>query len=448
MSTPPITPPNHQLPPVSTAQPASSLRHASRPAYALPPTPAELLWPCPVRGSVDTVRLNLHRANPRSASLVAISRTGFAPIPCKRKDGEEAPEFVRAIWHHASGATITHTRNGTSVTITPARLAYGRNDRLSDVRHAGIPHVLSWLTDDLLGATTEAERLRAVESDLPGAHLIGMWRATTLHLASHLWVQDEAEVDTLLRVFALAVLGRQRQPPRIWWHRDAAGRARVHSIQFGVGKTKGRKPARRSAITVCIYDKGVEEQYHDSAIRMLQRCGGEALPRGRVLRFEVQFNTAAAIASMPLLLGSALALDDPAGEPALPRVDDDGQLASVLIGEERCHAVILAALREILGFAAPWPLAARRRSASWCALRMRAERFAKRWMSDDPPERCGAGAAMRSLSMRLLLRKMAPGVVQRIWPRTKGEADTMPVFGHHLPKRVAAARRMARNRAA
>lgn len=425
---------------IFTAHFASSLHHASIPPDALPPTPAELLRPCHLRGSVDTVRYNLFRANPRTSSLIAITAAGFEKIP--PKENEKDNENAREVWYHPAGVSITHSRNGTSVTIHPARLAYGRNDRVSDLRHAGIPPLMRWLTEELLIETTEGERERARGADRTwvGSSLIGRWRTTTLHLAAHLWVEDEREADALLRIIALARLGRQRSAPRVFAHGRAADREIAHSVQLGVGLTGNR--AERG---LNVYNKGRQERDSRFARRMLERCGGEALHSERVLRFEVQFNTAAAIAGCPLLIGGSSALDDQFGEPAIPFVDPETKRdASVLIGEERCHAVIMEAIRELFAYAAPWPSQEVRSRADWKALRMRADRFAQRWMREDLPARCvGVDPEVRSLAMRLLIRQMMkPRIVHRIYP------IELPMIGVGLPNRIRVARTMARNRSA
>lgn len=407
-----------------------SLLYTARHPYGAQPDGTEVDLPLSARGSVDTLRLNLYRASLNPVSRTALSQAGFDLVRSTCRDASPADRME--VWWNPHGVSVSWSRNGVTITIQAPRIAYGRNDRVADLRHAGLPALVSWLTDEVLADTTEAARDRAsrYRAEWKGSHLVGRWRVTGLHLTVHLLADGVDDVDATLRILSLANLGRHSLPPRLFAGGDDG---RLHGAQYGLSEGGGR-----SSCMVNVYDKGLQERDSASARRMLRGCGGSPLPTGRFLRFEVQLNDADAIARCGRLVGPAVALGDRLGVPALPFIDPaSGSLASVLIDEERCHAVILDHLRMLLAYASPW----RPGTRGWGAHLARATRFADRWVSEGVPDRChGGDALVRALGMRRLLRRCERPLVQRFYP------VELPGHGHAFSPRLLDAWRMSSNR--
>jgi hypothetical protein len=257
---------------------------------------------------------------------------------------------------------------------------------------------------------------------------------TSLHLTVHAWVRDEKEMDKLMRTLAMARLGGQRHPPRLH-HRDVGDQQLATGVQIGLAPNDDR--GDRMAIA---YDKGWEEIASKRGVAMLRHCMGVPVLPGRVLRFEVQINNPEGIAAIGKLLGSIEALDDPVGEPALPFVDPvTHELRSVLIGEERCHAVILDHLRELLAFGGMWPTMSERMTQDHHNRWKRANQITRSMELDDAPARYrGIDIADRSMALRIRTRRDA-GLVQRFYP------VDLPMMGVGLSRQIVLARQRAAN---
>jgi hypothetical protein len=314
------------------------------------------------------------------------------------------------------------------VTITPALLAFGRNDRISDVSHAGLPSLIEWLLHDLLAPTTKAEGCRRYPTTGRGSHLVGQWRVTSLHLTAHLWVDDEQEVDALLRVIAMGRLGTQKARPRIHTRNGSDGSKLVTGLQIGYRETGSR--ANRMLVA---YDKGAEQVKHGIP------CGGVPLPVGRVIRFEYQLNTAEAISAHQQLFMTTPSVDD--NFPCLPFVDPTNQDRTLAVDEQRCHAVLADTIMELMASAAPWPRSTVRAGKEWRALRMRAERTLGEWMTmEEIPARCKEGVEI-PLAMRLGLRRRPHGIMCSMY------GNDLPHLGSLKPRQVSFAHRIAANKA-
>lgn len=410
-----------------------ALTAPNAPARSLPPTPDEVMRACRHRGCIDTVRMQLYRAYLDSVDRNILLDAGFRPLKPNHRE-RDSGDPNRKTWLHHSGIAITVSRSGVSVTITPARIAFGRNDRISDTRHAGIPALIAYLTTDLLAGVLQREQERRATYEGRAPHLIGVWRLTSLHLTAHAWVRDEKEMDKMMRTLALARLGGQRHPPRLH-HRMVGDKQLATGVQIGLALNGHRGDRMPIA-----YDKGWQEIASRSGVAMMRQCMGDPVPPGRLVRLEVQFNNPDGIAVVDKLLGPAEALDDPVGEPALPFVDPETQeIRSVLIGEERCHAVILDHLRELLAFGGTWPVMSERMTQDSHNRWRRADRIARSVHLDDVPARYrGIDIADRSMAFRMRTRRDV-GLIAKFYP------DDMPMMGVGLSRQIIMARQRAAN---
>lgn len=426
MTPAPVPLPSFSFPLSFPAFSPSSLHHTSRLPSGLPPTSEECSLPCSLRGCLDTIRLNLFRGHLVSGQREALQYAGFRRVGNWARSSDKNHVEV---WRHPAGLTVTFSRRtGISVTITPALLAFGRNDRISDVSHAGLPSLIEWLLYDLLALTTKAEGSRRYPTTGRGSRLVGQWRVTSLHLTAHLWVDDEQEVDSLLRVLAMGRLGTQKATPRIHLRNGNDGRRLVTGLQAGYRETGSR--ANRMLVA---YDKGWEQVKHGIP------CGGVLLPVGRVIRFEYQLNTAEAISAHERLFLTTPPVDD--NFPCLPFVDPTNQDRTLVVDEQRCHAVLADVISELVASAAPWPRSTVRAGKEWRALRMRAERTLGEWMAlEEVPARCEAGVAT-PLAMRLGLRRRPHGIITSMY------GNDLPHLGSLKPRQVSLAHQMAINKA-